>query len=129
MIKFVFGLDGVIRDLDSNSPTEYMDIILKHYPSPEIWADIEMSDVWKMNAWLDCYVGNEYKMLKLDVKEKRRMLDSNKDIFLVDASADFENYNRVVLIDREYNKEANAPIRIYEPRALDRFLKKYKGVG
>ena len=157
--KFVFDLDGVMRDLhkyiekkfDSKithwgwtngngedvcdvinndldillkaEPTEYLQTILKYYPKPEIWTDQPDHWIYGTLEWINYNVGTDCKVRILDTGKKRERLDSHKDLVLVEDSPNFDDYERIVLIDKRHNKGVNASVRVYNEMELENELK------
>jgi hypothetical protein len=99
-------------------PTEYYKVIKKH--CKEIWTCQPMKWRKKTKHWIKEYLG-DCKIRFLDTKQKRARLDKYKDIILVEDCPNFSNYERIILIDRPYNRKTKA-LRVKTPESLERLL-------
>ena len=67
--------------------------------------------------WIKRHLGCK-KIRFLNTQEKRNRLDFLIDTILVEDSPKFDDYNRIALIDRPYNKTIHAEHRITTPQEL-----------
>ncbi len=104
----------------NSKTTEYYDVIKKY--CDEIWTC--QPDRWKdkTKKWVYKYLGSNVKLLFLTTKEKRERLNKEKNTILIEDSPNFENYDRILLIDRLYNKKVKAT-RIRNPKQLEKILR------
>ena len=103
--------------------TEYFVTIAKRISHFEIWTC--QPEPWRKytKLWITANIG-ECTKYYLDTKQKRERLDKNPDIYLVEDSPNFSNYDRIILIDRLYNHHVDAAIRIKHPNELIPWLEK-----
>ena len=99
-------------------PTEYYWLIKHCFEKPEFWTN--QPDKWraKTKLWLDLHFDN-YDIKYLDTPGKREMLDSNPGIWLLEDNPLFTHWDRILLIDRPYNKHIQEAIRIKGLEDLD----------
>jgi hypothetical protein len=113
-----------------NSPTtEYINIIKEYFGNAiEIWTC--QPTAWRPFTlkWLqNNFPETKVKVDFLNGKEKRLRLDSEPNTFLVEDSPQFEDYKRIILIDRPYNKNnLNVPMRINNEKEIERFFRKVR---
>ena len=115
--------------LNYSPVTEYFGVISEHFLESkkiEIWTC--QPEDWKPLTleWMCKHFGTGYEVKFLNGKEKRLKLDSEPNTFLVEDSPQFEDYKRIILINRPYNKNLNVPMRINNERELERFLRKVR---
>lgn len=107
-------------------PTEYLEIVKSYFDIIEIWSSQPEAWIPYTKLWLDKNIGDEkYSIEYLSTEEKRKRLDTEPDFILVEDSPNFSDYERIVLIDREYNRGVNA-LRVSNPTELNFFLKVIK---
>ena len=92
-------------------PTEYVEIYRIFTKGSEIWTC--QPELWRKNTlkWIKKYLGN-CKVKFLTTEEKREELDKNTDCLLVEDNPNFKNYDRILLIDRPYNRRIKNVVRI-----------------
>lgn len=104
--------------------TKYLDVIkeYKNGSKLEFWS-YQPKD-WRPYTlkWLKSRFGNDFKIRYLKPLEKYARLQKCKDTILVEDYPEFPNYDRIVLIDRYYNKHSPAKIRIKTKEELKDFL-------
>ena len=113
----------ILRD---SPPTAYCKVVKGHYPTPEIWTS--QPKLWRKNtiAWISKYLGCDTEIRFLKGEEKEALLYSEKDTVLVEDSPNFENYDRILLIDRPYNQNVKKVVRIYGTKHLNNMLEVIK---
>lgn len=119
----VYGLAkknySIVRDAP---PTKYYSIIKKYYPCPEIWT-YQLSDWQKYTlVWLSRHF-IKYKIRFLTPYQKYLELRRLRRIWLVDDFPGYSHYNKIILIDRPYNRCINAPMRVKTIRQLEDLIK------
>ena len=158
--KFVFDLDGVLRELyiplekmynykitawDTlykgkdvvelideklsillKAPSsKYLNIVKKCFDEIEIWTWQKKS--WRKNTlkWINKNFKNKkVKVRFLTMEQKAQRLKENKNIYLVEDYPMYRNYNRIILIDKIYNKKSKAKIRVKKVRELEKILER-----
>jgi len=110
----------------NSKPTEYLDTIKKYCKSLEIWTC--QPERWRKNIkkWVYNNLGSNIKLFFLSTKEKRIRLDKETDTVLVEDNPNFTSYERILLIDRPYNKKVKTKNRIRNPKQLAKVLKEFK---
>ena len=74
-------------------------------------------------GWLDEHIEDyELKIFDSIGGSKFKYLQKRKECILVEDFPNFENYDRIILIDRSYNKEANAKYRVKTPEELEKIF-------
>jgi len=122
-----WALQDSLKLLKESPCTEYYDVIMKHYPCPEIWTHQIPS--WRKNTikWADRHLG-DYKIRFLTMKQKRARLDKHTDTWLVEDSPQYSDYSRILLISRKYNEAIRGASRIHSPKQLEEvFVNNYRG--
>ena len=111
-----------------SDPTEYLDTIKEctNGSKIEIWSHQPDDWIKYTKKWLNTYLKGKYIIKYLTPEEKYRKLKDNPNYFLVEDSPRFPCYDRIVLIDREYNREIKPFIRIKSKEELKIFLERYK---
>lgn len=159
MKKFVFDLDGVLRDLNGylvqvyggeypqcwnweyggmhigdairkdgyralvqSPPTHFLKVADGLNAIYEIWT--VQPYIWRelTTEWVKRWIGSACLRFFHSSGEKRRMLDQYKDYILIEDSPNFENYERIVLVDYPYNQGVDAQ-RIKTPGDLDNLIR------
>lgn len=84
-------------------PTKYLDVVKRYIKEPEIWTC--QPEDWKpyTNEWIDFHIG-KCKVIYMTSEEKRERLDKENGCILVEDYPLFTNYDRIILIDRPYNR-------------------------
>ena len=105
-------------------PSEYYSII-KQYKPLEFWSvqKIEHKDAtikW-MNKYFDKYKIKFFKDFEHKYKELQK-----RNVILIDDFPNFPSYEKIILIDTNYNKSTKAKIRIKTPEQLEKYLIKIK---
>lgn len=123
---FAWAVKDKFRLLRSSPKTEYYDIILRYYPTPEIWT--HQPEEWKKAtaAWIKQYLGYDCVIRFLTNQEKRERLDLHTDTLLVEDNPNFTHYDRIVLVTRSYNKKIRTKCRVSNPKQLERIFKSEK---
>lgn len=101
--------------------TEYERIVKWNFEHPEIWTC--QPDKWIpfTKLWLDNHF-DEYTVHYLTNKEKRLWLDNNPEIWLVEDNPLFSSYERILLIDRPYNRHIKDVLRINSVHDLNKWM-------
>jgi len=100
--------DG-LKVLTEAQPTEFF-MNFKHKVT-EIWTC--QSDDWLPHTmlWIEKYLPNRTTMI-LSTEQKEKLLCSKKNTLLVEDSPNFKNYDKIILMDRPYNKHIKCENRI-----------------
>lgn len=103
-----------------SKPTEYFSVIKSYSKKLEIWS--HQPPEWRSftKRWLDYNLG-DYTIRYLTTIGKRNRLDEHKNLWLVEDSPNFKDYNRIILIDRLYNKNIDC-FRVKTYLELDKVL-------
>ena len=84
----------------------------KKYDKPiEIWSYQPYSWIMYTSEWIKQYFPR-FIALWLKPEEKFKRLKKNKDIILIDDYPFHPNYDRIILIDRQYNQNVKCKVRI-----------------
>ena len=94
-----------------SKPTKYFSVIKNYSEKLEIWSHQPLKWRSLTKRWLDYHLG-DYTIRYLNTSEKRKRLDAHKNLWLVEDSPNFSNYDRIILIDKLYNKNINCKTRI-----------------
>jgi len=103
-------------------PTKYYNTIRKHCKNIEIWT--HQYPHWRplTKLWIKKYLG-DCTVRFLTTKQKRARLDRCKDTILIEDCPNFKSYDRIVLIDKPYNRNIKAK-RIKKVGQLEKLLLK-----
>ena len=107
--------------------TEYYEYIKRNFgENIEFWT--HQPDDWQPNSiqWLSDKFGS-FKVNFLDTKQKREKLDMQEDYILVEDNPNFSSYDRIILIDRPWNQDAKAEIRVKNVKELDEAIRRING--
>jgi len=169
MNKFVFDLDGVLRDLamylyinckvpfperwnweykgknifdwikEDNydallyAPvTKYFGLIMEYHENKnipiELWTCQPLNWIKYTKRWVKRNIrresGVDYKIELKTTEEKEKSLYSEKNLYLIEDSPNFKNYERIILIDRDINRELKVPHRVKSIVELDNKLRR-----
>lgn len=120
--------DYIAKDLtllEKCPPTEYFKVIKKRVHKPVIWTSQPRNWLPYTINWIE----KHFKFCDVQVfnnpVEKYHCLFDHKRHVLVEDYPNFPDYSRIVLIDRPYNKETNAKLRVTTPAQLNSFLERY----
>ena len=108
--------------LERCQPTEYYTTIRKYYPIPTIWSYQHPEWIKLTTDWLSKYFIDFNLEIKNNDQKFEALHKEDCDVFLVEDYPLYEDYNKMVLIDRPYNQEAKAEIRIHSPKELEKFI-------
>lgn len=111
-----------LRILTESPPTEYYPIIKE---LPEINIITHQPEHWKERTteWISHHFpGKEINIAYVNSPEEKMEYLYDGD-YLVEDYPFFKDYSRIILIDRAYNGQAAAPVRIYQPEELRKCLK------
>lgn len=105
--------------------TEYFNTILKFNRRPEIWT--AQPELWKKptREWIRKHIGKYSKVIYLSTADKRKELDKQKDMILVEDNPNMTHYDRILLISRPYNQKVKTNFRIKSPKELDIALRAF----
>jgi hypothetical protein len=101
-------------------PTEYYDIIKKQ-ENLEFWSVQKTEYKADTIKWLDKYFP-KYKIRFFKNFEQKEKAVYKNNIILIDDFPNFSNYKNIILIDRTYNKNTKANVRIKTPEKLQKYL-------
>ncbi len=109
--------DDYYHSLVYSPGTEYFSVIQEYSPL-ELWTC--QPPTWRpyTEMWIRENLGSPTKRY-LTTEEKREYLDYRKDTYLVEDSPNFSNYDRIILIDKPYNKHIKCELRIHSPKGLE----------
>lgn len=103
-------------------PTKYYNII-KQYEPITFWTVQREENKEATIKWLDKYF-TKYKIRFFkDFEHKEKAVYKN-NVVLIDDFPNFSNYEKIILIDTNYNKNTKAKIRIKTPEKLQEYLNK-----
>lgn len=102
-------------------PTEYLKVVKRHIKEPEIWT--HQPEDWKpyTKEWIDFHIG-KCKILYMTADEKRKKLDREPDVILVEDYPFFSSYDRIALVDRPYNQQAKPFYRFTNVKEFERLF-------
>lgn len=100
--------------------TEYYKTIIDNFDFIEIWTCQPKEWMPYTNFWIDAHLKDfiDYKIKIMNTKEKEEALYKSKDTYLVEDCPRFKNYDRILLLDRSYNKDIKVKYRIHSPALL-----------
>jgi hypothetical protein len=105
-------------------PTKYVDVVkeFQNGNTLEFWS--YQPEDWRPYTlqWLKKHFGNKFIIRYLKPLEKFARLQKYKNVILVEDYPMFPNYNRIALINRYYNKDSKASLRIKTLKDLTRLL-------
>jgi len=114
---------SILRDAP---PTEYLDVVKQYTRYPEFWTNQPQDWLRHTYKWLQKYFDG-YTLIMLGPEEKYDKLMRNKDIILVEDYPNFRDYSRIILVDRPYNRQVNAPMRVKNAEEFRKLLNFLKG--
>jgi hypothetical protein len=127
---YVYKGKSVLQHIEENldvlasAPvTEYFHYILEKFPTIHILTN--QSNHWKPYTWQwlnDKFGYHPFEVTYARPKEKLEILKDGD--FLVEDFPLFEDYSKIILIHREYNKDVEAPIRVRNIKELDETFKR-----
>ena len=107
-----------------NAPvTEYYSII-KQCKCPTFWTVQREENKADTIKWLNKHFP-KYKVRFFKDFEHKYKAVQKSNVILIDDFPNFPSYENIILIDRNYNKETHAPIRVTTPKKLQIVLDKY----
>ena len=105
------------------SPTEYYPII-KEQKDLEFWTVQREENKESTINWLNKHFPKYKVKFFKDFEHKYKAVQKN-NVILIDDFPNFPSYESIVLIDRNYNKNTHAKIRVTTPKKLQIVLDKY----
>lgn len=114
--------------LEASPTTEYYEVIKKYFPNPIFWSHQYEDWMLYTEKWLKKHF-KDYTIELMDNKTKFEELSKLEDTYLVEDFPFYTSYKNMVLIDRLYNRDVKAPIRIKTPEELENFILKEKENG
>lgn len=102
-------------------PTEYFEYIVDTF-SP-LYIVTNQKKHWKPFTWQWLHnnmLDKPFEVIYHKPKDKLLFIEDN---ILVEDYPLFEDYSNIILIDREYNKETKAPVRVRNIKELDKAIK------
>lgn len=122
--KFANGL-GVVQCVEQDKnvlmnapPTAYLKVAREYCREVEVWTSQPFSWRASTDAWCREYLPKGSIIHYLSPKEKERRLYKDAFTVLVEDSPNFKNYDKILLIDRPYNKEIQTAFRIFGTKHL-----------
>jgi hypothetical protein len=110
--------------LTKAKPTEYLRSIIKNFNYIEIWTNQPNDWLPYTNSWINNnitkYIDCGIRVMDSIKKEKKIY---NEDIYIVEDYPNFNNYDNIILVDREYNKGVDCKYRV---KTGDELIKKIK---
>jgi hypothetical protein len=117
--SFVQLVDENIEICELASPyQDYLDILNSCFTKVNILT--HQPNNWKpyTEKWLNHYIKIPYNLYYVNnIKEKEKFLRWPND-YLIDDYPLFSNYENILLINREWNKNVEAPMRIHNGEML-----------
>ena len=90
-----------------------------------IWTSQPTKWRGKTKKWIDDNLGKHINVVYFNNPEdKFQCLQDNKDYVLVEDYPNFPNYNRIILIDRPYNQNVNATVRVHNINELQKEIER-----
>lgn len=101
--------------------TEYLEVVKKHIKLPEIWTC--QPEDWKpfTAEWISHHIGN-CLVSYMTSEEKRKRLDKETDVILVEDYPFFSHYDRIALVDRPYNQQVKPFYRFKNVKEFERLF-------
>ena len=108
--------------LEFSPVSEYLEIVKKYYKCLEIWTWQPLE--WRKGTrkWLNKYIKN-YKVRYLTTEQKEKRLNSLDNVLLLEDNPNFINYDKIILVDRPYNRHIKAKCRVKNTKQLEKILK------
>ena len=108
------------------SPTKYLDVLKESNNGSVIEFWTYQPPDWKpyLKQWLNKYF-KKYIIRYLKPDQKYKRLQKHKNVILVEDYPNYPSYDRIILIDRYYNKDTKATIRITSKKQLKNLLEIY----
>lgn len=107
--------------LDS-PPTPYKEVILDHFPVPEIWTNQPYA--WRPHTiqWIKNHISPHCEVLFKSLDDKYQELEEDSDTILIDDCPLFRDYGHIILVSYPYNDHIQETIKIYTPESMDNIL-------
>ncbi len=108
--------------------TEYIGVAKKQKEllilssQPEHWRTL--TELWIATHLPDIHIDITFTENSLEKLQYLRQGD-----YLIEDYPLFPDYSKIILVDRRYNKNVNAPIRVSTPEQLERIINELKGVN
>lgn len=102
--------------------TAYLFVLRKSFDNPEIWTC--QPEKWRSKTlmWIHRHIGLRFRIHFLSGTEKEEKLKKEADYILIEDSPKFTNYDRILLIDRPYNKGVRGAVRVFGTKHLSNLL-------
>jgi len=117
---FMDYISDHLEILEISPPTEYLKVAKEFEPiliisdQPESWRPYT-------EKWLQKYI----RVAEIIwAKPKEKLVHLNAQDWLIEDYPYFEDYSQIILIDRPYNRDAPAKIRVYSPEQLKKYLRR-----
>jgi hypothetical protein len=110
-----------INFLTKAPATEYYRVIKKYFPEPKIWTTQPQNWHLYTKKWLGKYFGTYSVKFFDNYVEKYKELQKLDNTILIEDYPFYPNYDKIILIDRIYNRNINAT-RIKTPKELKKFI-------
>lgn len=106
-------------------PTDLYWIAKNAFENIEIWSN--QPEIWKpyTKLWLDLHFkerGVNYEIKYLDNAQKRTLLDNTPDAWLLEDNPLFTSWERILLVDKPYNRHIVDATRIRNLEDLDGWI-------
>ena len=102
-------------------PTEYFEYIVENHTP--ICIITNQKDHWKPYTWQwlhENFGDIPFEVFYYKPEEKLQFVGEN---YIVEDYPFFDNYDNIILIDKPYNRQVKAKIRVKNIKELDRILK------
>ena len=96
-------------------------MVKKYAKLPEIWTC--QPEDWRpyTEEWINYHIG-KCKVIYMSSEEKRRKLDKETDVILVEDYPFFSHYDRIALVDRPYNQQVEPFYRFTDVKEFERLF-------
>ena len=116
------------KALTDAEPTNYLKSIIKNFDFLEIWTN--QPDEWLpyTNKWIDENIRKNIgcEVYILSGEQKEELLEYN-GIYLVEDYPNFKNYEKIILVDRLYNRNVGCKHRVKNGKELIKKIKEING--
>ena len=114
------------RPLYESIPTKYLRLAIRASKKVVVWTSQPVRWRKYTEQWLERNLPNKFEVHYLTTDNKRNWLDSETDTVLVEDNPNFSSYNRIVLVDYDYNRHLNVD-RVFNEKQLLEYLKIMNG--
>jgi phosphoglycolate phosphatase-like HAD superfamily hydrolase len=116
------------RALLEAGPTEYLKVAINNFDNLEIWTNQPKDWLSHTYKWINKNIKNKinYNIKIMSSKQKEKKLYS-EDVYIVEDYPYFDNYDKVILIDRSYNRLVYCKNRVKNSKELINKIKELGG--